>query len=664
MTYREELETTIRETARIIHQYETILHESSDPKEQARACRTVNEQTPILKEYLTRYGMLCQVMSYAVPDDIVQAAILHCVDLCQPITPEVRQKVLSAISPQERFNLLPTDTLPDAAPLPTGSRMPYIRNPLFVGRVDDLKALAAALKGGATVVVNQRMPQQVAAATGLGGIGKTQLAAEFTHRYGHFFAGGVFWLSFADAGAVSAEVAECGRPKHMDLPGFSALEFADQVGRVQREWESELPRLLIFDNCEDEALLDEWRPTTGGCRILITSRRTTWESTLGVYTLPLGVLAREESIALLRNHRVDISDDDANAIAAELDDLPLALHLAGSYLARYRSVTPEQYLEQVRQPALLKHRSMQGAWLNHSPTSHEHHVGRTFALSYDKLDPDDAIDSIALALLARAAHFAPSEPVPRDLLIATVTGEDESEEAVLDGEDGLHRLLELGLLEEQHPNISSPTPALRLHRLLAAFVQESAHDKIAQVMVEWVMTYTAYDLNMKGIPAPLLALATHLRHITEIALQRGDEQAATLASNLGFYLKMIGDYSGAKPYYQRALAIREQVLGPYHPDTAQSLNNLAALLKAQGDYAAAHPLYARTLAIREQVLGPHHPDTASSLNNLALLCAYEEKFEEATELMRRALSIFEAVLGDTHPHTQSSRQSLEVIEAD
>jgi hypothetical protein len=60
------------------------------------------------------------------------------------------------------------------------------------------------------------------------------------------------------------------------------------------------------------------------------------------------------------------------------------------------------------------------------------------------------------------------------------------------------------------------------------------------------------------------------------------------------------------------LAIREEALGPDHPDTAASLNNLANLLKAHGDLAGARPLYERALAIRETALGPDHSDTAGS----------------------------------------------------
>ena len=59
--------------------------------------------------------------------------------------------------------------------------------------------------------------------------------------------------------------------------------------------------------------------------------------------------------------------------------------------------------------------------------------------------------------------------------------------------------------------------------------------------------------------------------------------------------------SGGQPLFQRALHIREQQLGPEHPDVASSLNNLANLYCEQGKYAEAEPLYQRALHIREQV---------------------------------------------------------------
>ena len=65
----------------------------------------------------------------------------------------------------------------------------------------------------------------------------------------------------------------------------------------------------------------------------------------------------------------------------------------------------------------------------------------------------------------------------------------------------------------------------------------------------------------------------------------------------GMALYRAGQYAEARPSLEKALAIREKVLGPEHPNTATSLNNLGALLQAQGKLAEAQPYYARALAI-------------------------------------------------------------------
>jgi tetratricopeptide (TPR) repeat protein len=97
-----------------------------------------------------------------------------------------------------------------------------------------------------------------------------------------------------------------------------------------------------------------------------------------------------------------------------------------------------------------------------------------------------------------------------------------------------------------------------------------------------------------------------------------------------------GRYSEAIPLAEQVLAIREQALGPDHPDTAISLNNLALLYASQGRYGSAEPLYQRALAIREQALGPDHADTATSLNNLAALYRSQGRYAEAEHLYQLA----------------------------
>lgn len=560
----------------------------------------------------------------------------------------------------ERLAAMPVDRLSDPDALPPGSRMIFRRNPLFVGREADLLRLGAVLKGGSVAAIGQ-----IAAATGLGGIGKTQLATEFVHRYGQFFAGGVFWLSFADPRSVPAEIAACGGPGALDLrPDFGNLPLEDQVCLVLSAWCGPLPRLLIFDNCEDEDLLARWLPPGGGARVLVTSRRGQWNAELGVTALRLDVLPRAESVALLRKHRPDLSDADADEIAEELGDLPLALHVAGSFLATYRHAAfgaPQAYLADLRREGLA-HSSLSNEKKNYA-TAHELHVARTFALSYERLNPENPTDAVALALLARSAYFAPGVPIPRALLLATLTPPDPEEPAEIQNqkskiaEDALARLVALGLLDLE----GNARPVL--HRLLAAFVRDATGDDAvtaaeAQDAVEQVVLAQAHRLNEAGYPAALLAWQPHLRFVTDAAQAREDERAAVLCNELGYHLKMTGDYPGARFYLERTLAIREATLGSNHPDTALSLNNFGWALQSLGDLVGARPYLERALAIREATLGHEHPDTATSLNNLGYLLQSMGDLVGAQPYLESALALREVIFGLDHPNTARSLHNL------
>jgi tetratricopeptide (TPR) repeat protein len=514
-------------------------------------------------------------------------------------------------------------------------------------------------------------------------VGKTTVATEFVHRYGGYFAGGVFWLSFADPANVPAEIAQCGGERGLQLrPDFHDLPLEDQVAAVQRAWAEEIPRLLVFDNVDTddaEKLVQQYRPTTGGCRVLITSRRGVWDKALGIVALPLGVLQREESIALLRQFRADLSDADADAIAEELGDLPLALHLAGSFLALYTDLSVADYLAELHSDAVINHESLRGVDTTYSPTNHDLHVGITFTASYRRLDATDATDELARALLVRAACFAPGEPIPRDLLLRTlryrktdsiviqmiyrlfrkILGkkrmpllviEDADHVTDRDAQRGLRRLIMLGLLKEADND-------LILHRLLAVFIQQTTQDNYTQTMVE--KATIKHTRSLEDVAALWLPLLPHLRYVTESALPREDLQAVGLANLLANCLKdMFGDYAAARPLYERALAIREQVLGPKHRFTMVSMDNLAKLLHAQGDYAGARSLHERALAIREQVLGPQHSAVADSLGSLGVLLHDQGDYAEARSLHERALAIREQVQGPQHPATAGSLNNL------
>jgi len=557
-----------------------------------------------------------------------------------PVPPELHQLFAIAAAAQP----LPTDALPPYAPLPTGSLLPLHRNPLFIGRTTELLALAAALAAGDTAVI-----------TGMGGLGKTQLAAEFAHRYGRFFGGGVFWLSFADPIVVPSEVAACGGAGRLDLRAdFSGLPFDDQMRLVQAAWQSPVARLLIFDNCEDEALFMRWRPTTGGCRMLLTSQRSRWNTALGLVCLPLAPLARADSIALLCKRRVSVRSDaaDLHAIAAELGDLPLALHLAGSFLDRYRNmIGPAEYLAQMRGVLVLAHQSLQSS--EYSPTGHQQSVVRTFALSYEHLQTNDPIDRLAHDLLLRAACFAPGEPIPRRLLLATITRLADEPVALAQVEDALARLVgDLGLLE------LGDAGTLRMHRLLVAFVVAVGGDLTARADVEQTMLAMANRMNTERLPAEMLALRGHLQAVTDAACVRADACAADLCAALGWQLVLLSAFDEAEAYLRLSLTIREQLFGDQHPSVADSLNLLGLYHQFRGALVLARTLYERALGIWQRTLGPDHSDTGSVHNNLGYLLFHLEAFDVAQAHLRRALAIYHSIVGIRHPSTARTLNNL------
>ena len=546
------------------------------------------------------------------------------------------------------------------------------RNPLFTGRQAELLALAGALLyqpgrsavgAGPTAIVG-----------GLNGIGKTQLAVEFIYRYGRFFAGGVYWLSFALPENIPSAIAACGRVDALNLhPDFDRLQLDAQVTLVQRAWQEPVPRLLVFDNCEDEALLDRWRPPDGGCRLLVTSRRQGWRRRPGLAICSLAALPRPESITLLRRFVPDLAEADAGAVAAVLGDFPLALHLAGSFLAHHgAALSPQAYLERLRQRSLPAHPSRAERGQTPSLPDHELSAIRAFALSYDWLDHAASGDVPARSLLAGAASFAPGEPIPRDLLLATLgppnstiwtrlrrrlwpkiapaptgAGVHPRAQAALD------RLLQLGFLSQESNDM------LRLHRLLAKFVPLLAGVAAATAAVEQALLAALSNrIDRAGYLGPLPTLAIHLRVITDRARPRRDTAAASLCNQLGYYLHERGEYAAARNYLEQAVAIRRRLLGRRHPATATSLNNLGLLLQDMGNHDAARGYLEQALAIFRQVLGQQHLQTAGSLNNLGFLLRAMGDNHGARNYFEQALAIQSQLLGPQHLDTAQSLNNL------
>jgi len=192
------------------------------------------------------------------------------------------------------------------------------RNPGFTGRDGLLVALRQALVAGDWAAVQ--------AVQGMGGVGKTQLAAEYAYRFAGAY-GLAWWVNSEQPALIGDQFAGLGRELRSVEPGAGTEAVRAAVLGELRErggW------LLVFDNAQDPADITGWLPGGGG-HVLITSRERKWAEIAA--PVEVDVLARPESVTLLQNRVAGLSDADAGQLAGQLGDLPLTLAQAGGFMA-------------------------------------------------------------------------------------------------------------------------------------------------------------------------------------------------------------------------------------------------------------------------------------------------------------------------------------------
>ena len=132
------------------------------------------------------------------------------------------------------------------------------------------------------------------------------------------------------------------------------------------------------------------------------------------------------------------------------------------------------------------------------------------------------------------------------------------------------------------------------------------------------------------------------------------------------HLEIASFYIDTAQYAKAEQQARAALELPYaipKTEQARAWSYLATSLQYQGDYSAARPMYERALAIDEKVYGANHPEVATNLNNLALLLYDLQDFAHAQRLMQRALAILEQTLPPNHPNIQTVRRGLAAIAA-
>ncbi|MCB9112485.1 MAG: tetratricopeptide repeat protein [Anaerolineales bacterium] len=543
------------------------------------------------------------------------------------------------LSPEILQNLLQKPVI-DTKPgdLPPGSYLPFPRNRLFTGRVADIEKLSQALLNGeqAGAVINQTI-------TGMGGLGKTQLAVEFAYRFGYQFKG-VHWLDMREVQTLESQIALCGMK--MTLPNFPPTQ-PEQVEATKYEWVTNGPRLLILDNFED---YDAANVVLGALqhsnlKLLITSRHTNWATGLGLNHLPLDEFSPQESVEFLRKYIPPEREDesDPERLAEHLGHLPLALELAGRYLEKQPRLKIDAYLAQTQKA--LEHRSMQNWKVEQkSLTGHDLSLAQTFAQSWELVKGETA-----QRLFITLGYCAPNTPIPQEILDAAL---GENADAC---DDCLSELSGLGLLKE----------GISIHPLLAeyarGFDEEFKNLTSFSENLAILASQTNRDADQKGNYSLFTPILFHVRSAAEYAETAELEPAGTLWNEIGYHVKYLADYIGAKAAYERALKIDEAAFGPDHPKVAIRVNNLGSVLQALGDHAGAKAAFERALKIDEAVFGPDHPNVAIRVWWLGVMARDEGETIKAKEYLERALRIFQKSLPPEHPNIKNVQSYLESL---
>ncbi|MFF7606384.1 FxSxx-COOH system tetratricopeptide repeat protein [Streptomyces parvulus] len=567
---------------------------------------------------------------------------------------------------------------PQRPRLPSSVGLPEVwnvrrRNPDFAGREAAMLQLRTGLLNGQQAVV--------AALHGMGGIGKTQIAVEYAHRFASQY-DLVWWIDAEQADQLPVRYTELA-----DRLGIAKSDARSEANahtllqhlRTRHRW------LLILDNAEQPDQIEPWLPEGPG-HVLITSRNPDWHGI--AHHSHLDVFTRTDSLAYFQARIPGITTEQADLLAQDLGDLPLALAQAAGVLRS--GMTLDRYRQLLANNTA---RLLQESDVRDYPAP----LAATVEIAVARLTGDGHPD--ATALLRLGAFLGP-EPIPTAWLetarpnLTTILGDPDDPMWL---HNALQHLSRFGLARTDFGTF-------QVHRLTQAILRTQTGSDLAAAVCDDVATaLTSINLGDPHSPADWptwTSLTVHLTtpHVTTTIADRptlrptlskavafllasGQPRAAhdlttalhqawscdlgldhpdvlTCTEHLGHATASLGDYAKARSIIEDTFARRRRVLGEDHPDTLQSANNLANTLGELGDHAAARRMQEDVLTRRQSVLGEDHPDTLQSAGNLAGTLGALGEREAARRMQEDVLARRQSVLGEDHPDTLHSANNF------
>lgn len=569
--------------------------------------------------------------------------------------------------------------------------MEHRQNPFFTGRTDVFAALHGNFHRGTSHCIQSL--------NGMGGIGKTQIAIEYAYRYRGTYQA-VIWIQGSSRELLESELFALAHA--LSIPERDCTHEQKLLAAIKRWFQCHSNWLLIIDDIGDFELMSLFVPSQHQGHILLTTQKQA--TGMWAHPFPLSPMTLEESTSfLIHRARITISqiEDDklvanyyqqAREIVLAVSAHPLALDQAGAYIEEtQKSLIDYLTLYRRHSSAFLGRRGQ----LSHG---HPESVKATLTLAFQEVSrrnplamellqllsffyPDAIPDAIILegtTLLQGSLQLFDSDPFAFDDAISALRCfslvHHHADTTILSIFPVMQGMIKDGLSSQMHRSQSEivvklvnnvfPDGGYQSWKRCQRYFAQAQHCADYIVTFSFRFKEAADLLKRLGNYAYERAcyddaerFLTHAHHLYE-ELQ-GPEHLDTVdsLSALAYLAMKQGKFSDAMRLLQQSLNICELRFGSDHPEIAQRFNGFALLLQNEGKYIQAESFYQRALAIYE-VQKLNHIDLAATLNNLASLYHDQKKYVLAERLYNQALALRESILPLTHPDIAESMNNI------
>lgn len=565
-----------------------------------------------------------------------------------------------------------------------------IRNVHFTGREEELLELRENLQSStATVVLSGATP---VALQGMGGIGKTQVAMEYAHRFRNAY-DAVWWVNADPPAFIDTQLSDLGRELGLGTEGSIADQAATVLatlgrGDRLRRW------LLVFDNAEEVDAVTGFLPSGGGGHVLVTSRNPQWGDRTQV--MQVEVFDRPESVAHIRQRVPSIRADQAARVAELLGDLPIAVAAAGAWLKDTGTPIGE-YLRQIERhgPSIPDrgsgNPSLETTWdLSLQRLQERSPAAYRLLQLCSVLAPEISLELVysdRMADLLTPLDASVSEAMYRGALVQQINRLALLKLDVGGGQIQVHRLLQ-HVVRQRMTEADLDEARRQVHLVLAA-ARPSGQVDDPQTWPRYRMLWPhldvsrAYSSREESVRRLMIDRVRYVwqagafadaRRIGERIVRQWDDlmrsltgdaerlalerQSLHLQFNIGNAIREQALFEESRALNERVLARQIDLLGEYHPHTLMTAGSLAADLRALGLYAEALRRDERTYAAWLDNFGDDNPRTLLALNNLAVSHRLNGDFRSARE---RDLLVYQRgriVQGESHPNTLNAGNNL------